>query len=91
MIETAPQARLPIRTFVTAFTDQLVREVILREMMERGSQVFVVHNRVHDIDVLAERLRKAVPEERAASSTGRWTSMSLREVMLGFIRTTSMC
>ncbi len=85
MIETAPQARLPIRTFVTAFTDQLAREVILREM-ERGGQVFVVHNRVHDIDVLAERLRKAVPEARFGIGHGQMDEHVLEEVMLGFIR-----
>lgn len=85
MIETAPQARLPIRTFVTAFTDQLVREVILREM-ERGGQIFVVHNRVHDIDVLAERIRRAVPEARFGIGHGQMDEHVLEEVMLGFIR-----
>jgi transcription-repair coupling factor (superfamily II helicase) len=85
MIETAPQSRLPIRTFVTAFTDQLVREVILREM-DRGGQVFVVHNRVHDIDHLADRLRKAVPEARFGIGHGQMDEHVLEEVMLGFVR-----
>jgi transcription-repair coupling factor (superfamily II helicase) len=85
MIETAPQARLPIRTFVTEFTDQLVREVILREM-ERGGQVYVVHNRVHDIDRLADRLRRIVPEARFGVGHGQMDEQVLEEVMLGFIR-----
>jgi transcription-repair coupling factor (superfamily II helicase) len=85
MIETAPQARLPIRTFVTAFTDRLIREVILREL-DRGGQVFVVHNRVHDIDHLAERLRKAVPEARFGIGHGQMDEHVLEEVMLGFVR-----
>ena len=85
MIETAPQARLPIRTFVTAFTDQLVREVILREM-ERGGQVYVVHNRVHDIDRLTDRLRRIVPEARFGIGHGQMDEAVLEEVMLGFIR-----
>jgi len=85
MIETAPQARLPIRTFVTPFTDQLVREVILREL-DRGGQVFVVHNRVHDIDHLADRLRKAVPEARFGIGHGQMDEHVLEEVMLGFVR-----
>jgi transcription-repair coupling factor (superfamily II helicase) len=85
MIETAPQARLPIRTFVTPFTDQLVREVILREL-DRGGQVFVVHNRVHDIDHVAERLRKAVPEARFGIGHGQMDEHVLEEVMLGFVR-----
>jgi len=85
MIETAPQARLPIRTFVTAFTDQLVREVILREL-ERGGQVYFVHNRVHDIDVLLEKLRKIVPEARFGVGHGQMDEHVLEDVMLGFIR-----
>ena len=85
MIETAPQARLPIRTFVTSFTDQLIREVILREL-DRGGQVFVVHNRVHDIYILAERLRKAVPEARFGIGHGQMDEHVLEEVMMGFMR-----
>ncbi|MDQ4099105.1 MAG: transcription-repair coupling factor [Chloroflexota bacterium] len=85
MIETAPQARLPIRTFVTAFTDQLVREVILREL-DRGGQVYVVHNRVHDIDRLADRIRTAVPEARIGIGHGQMDERVLEEVMLAFVR-----
>lgn len=85
MIETAPHARLPIRTFVTEFSDQLVREVILREM-DRGGQVYVVHNRVHDIDRLADRLRKIVPEARFGVGHGQMDENVLEEVMLGFVR-----
>lgn len=85
MIETAPRARLPIRTFVTGFTDQLIREVILREL-DRGGQVFVVHNRVHDIDMLAARLREAVPEASFGIGHGQMDEQVLEEVMLGFMR-----
>lgn len=85
MIETAPQSRLPIRTFVTPFSDQLVREVILREL-DRGGQIFVVHNRVHDIDHLADRLRKAAPEARYGIGHGQMDEHVLEEVMLGFVR-----
>ena len=49
IINTAPLERLPIRTFVTDYSDALVREVILREI-DRGGQVYFVHNRVHSID-----------------------------------------
>jgi transcription-repair coupling factor (superfamily II helicase) len=85
MIETAPQARLPIRTFVTGFSDQLVREVILREI-DRGGQVYFVHNRVHDIDILLEKLRKIVPEARFGVGHGQMDENVLEDVMLGFIR-----
>jgi transcription-repair coupling factor (superfamily II helicase) len=85
MIETAPQARLPIRTFVTASSEQLIREVILREI-DRGGQIFFVHNRVHDIDVLASRLKKAVPEAHFGVGHGQMDERVLEEVMLGFVR-----
>ncbi len=85
MIETAPRERLPIRTFVTPFTDRLAREIILREI-ERGGQIYVVHNRVHDIDRLANRLRKLVPEARFGVGHGQMDEHVLEEVMLGFIR-----
>ena len=58
LIETPPEARLPIKTYVTAYRPQLVREVILREL-ERGGQVFFVHNRVETIDKLALELDAA--------------------------------
>ncbi|MBA2290486.1 MAG: transcription-repair coupling factor, partial [Chloroflexia bacterium] len=85
MIETAPQARLPIRTFVSPFSDTLIREAVLREM-DRGGQIYIVHNRVHDIGVLAERLRRLVPEARIGIGHGQMDERVLEEVMLGFYR-----
>lgn len=84
LIETAPQARLPIRTFVTPFDDQTIREVIQREM-DRGGQVYVVHNRVHDIDTFAEHLRKIVPEARFGIGHGQMDESVLEEVMMQFM------
>ena len=63
IINTAPQERLPIRTFVTETNDSLIREVILREL-DRGGQIYFVHNRVHSIDRVAAKLRELVPEAR---------------------------
>jgi transcription-repair coupling factor (superfamily II helicase) len=85
MIETAPQSRLPIRTFVSPSSDQLMREAILREL-DRGGQVYVIHNRVHDIDILAERLRRIVPDARIGVGHGQMDEKVLEEVMLGFYR-----
>ncbi len=85
VIDTAPQARLPIRTFVTAATDSLTREVILREI-DRGGQVYFVHNRVHDIDRLAHKLRELVPEARFGVGHGQMEESVLEEVILGFVR-----
>ncbi len=85
MIETAPMSRLPIRTFVSPSSDQLIREAIMREM-DRGGQIYVIHNRVHDIDILAERLRRIVPEARIGIGHGQMDEKVLEEVMLGFYR-----
>jgi transcription-repair coupling factor (superfamily II helicase) len=85
MIDTAPQARLPIRTFVTPTNDQLIREVILREI-DRGGQVYFVHNRVHDIDRLAHKLRELVPEARFGVGHGQMDEDTLEEIVLGFVR-----
>lgn len=85
MIETAPQYRLPIRTFVAPFSDELVREAIHREI-DRGGQVYVVHNLVHDIDMMAARLHRIVPEARIGIGHGQMDEHVLEEVMLGFYR-----
>jgi transcription-repair coupling factor (superfamily II helicase) len=85
IIDTAPQARLPIRTFVTQTSDQLLREVILREI-DRGGQIYIVHNRVHSIDRLTHHLRELVPEARFGVGHGQMDEEVLEEVILGFIR-----
>ena len=60
VIETPPEERLPIRTCVAEASAGLVREAILREL-DRGGQVFFVHNRVETIEAQAEQLRRLVP------------------------------
>ena len=62
-IDTPPEGRQPIQTYVAEWDEVMVREALLREI-ERGGQVYVVHNRVHTIDEFAERLRALVPEAR---------------------------
>ena len=62
-IETPPEERLPIRTYVMESDDHLMREAIMREL-ERGGQVFFVHNRVYNIELVARQLRELVPEAR---------------------------
>jgi transcription-repair coupling factor (superfamily II helicase) len=60
VMETPPEERLPIRTYVAEYDDGLVREAILREL-DRGGQVYVVHNRVQSIEIVHRRLRELVP------------------------------
>ena len=90
MIDTAPQARLPIRTFVTPTQDQLIREVILREI-DRGGQVYFVHNRVHDIDrVWRTSCASSCRRLDLASDTARWTKRCSRRSCSGSCARISM-
>ncbi len=83
VIETPPQERLPIRTFIREWDDTLLREIILREI-DRGGQVFFVHNRVQGIQVIAQRLQKLVPEATFAVAHGQMHEDQLEQVMLAF-------
>jgi transcription-repair coupling factor (superfamily II helicase) len=80
MIQTPPEDRLPVITHVGVFDDRLVRQAVIREM-ERGGQVFVVHNRINTIDVLRERLEKIVPEARIVIGHGQMDGRILERVM----------
>ena len=82
-IETPPEERLPIKTYVTEFDDHLVREAIVREM-ERGGQVYFVHNRVHNIELVARHLRELVPEAEILIGHGQMHEDILERVMLEF-------
>jgi len=83
VIETPPQERLPIRTFIRHSEDALIREAILREI-DRGGQVFFVHNRVQGIQAIAQKLRKLVPEATFAVGHGQMPEDQLEHVMLDF-------
>lgn len=82
-IETPPDERLPIRTYVAAYEDGLVRDAILREL-DRGGQVFFVHNRVQGINILTDQLRKLVPEARVGIGHGQMHEDQLELVMSEF-------
>ena len=83
VIETPPQERLPIRTYIREQDDALIREVILREI-DRGGQVYFVHNRIKGIQTLADKLRKLVPEAKFVVGHGQMREEQLEQVMLDF-------
>jgi len=80
---TAPEDRSPIRTYVLESDDQIIREAINREM-ERGGQVFFVHNRVYNIELVADRIRKLVPEAEIGIGHGQMHEDLLERTMLNF-------
>ena len=83
VMETPPEERLPVKTYVSQFDDHMVREAILREL-ERGGQIFFVHNRVYNIGVMAEKLRRLVPEAEVLIGHGQMPEDQLEKVMLAF-------
>jgi transcription-repair coupling factor (superfamily II helicase) len=85
VMETPPEERLPIKTYVTEYSDHLIREAVLREM-ERNGQVFFVHNRVQSIVYTATKLQELVPEARIAIGHGQMPEGELEKVMADFIQ-----
>lgn len=83
VIETPPQERLPIRTTIREYDEPLIREVILREI-DRGGQVFFVHNRVQGIQVIAQKLQRLIPEARIVVGHGQMNEEQLERVMIDF-------
>ena len=83
MVNTPPAARRPILTHVGEFDEAAASEAVRRELLREG-QVFYVHNRVHDIDAVAERVRNLVPEARVAVAHGQMDEGSLEGVVLDF-------
>jgi transcription-repair coupling factor (superfamily II helicase) len=84
IIDTPPVDRLVIKSFVARFSEELIREAVLREL-RRGGQVFFVHNRVQSIAAMAQHLRRTVPEARIAVAHGQMEEKELEQVMLGFM------
>ncbi len=85
LINDPPPGRLPIRTFVRPYSQEVVREALLRELA-RGGQAFYVYNRVEGIFHVAERIRKLVPTARIGVGHGQMSEAELEPVMIGFIK-----
>jgi transcription-repair coupling factor (superfamily II helicase) len=85
VIETPPEGRRPVKTYVGEYDEELVRGAIARELA-RGGQAFFLHNRVETIDETAERVRALAPEARVAVAHGQMAEGRLEAVMLDFLR-----
>ncbi|MPM26154.1 Transcription-repair-coupling factor [bioreactor metagenome] len=84
VIETPPEERYPVQTYVVEFNDQLIRDAIMREL-NRDGQVFFVYNRVETINDMASYLSKLAPEARIAVAHGQMTERELEKIILDFI------
>ncbi len=83
LLNTPPADRQPILTYVGEYDERAVAEAIRRELLREG-QVFFVHNRVRDIEMVASRLRELVPEARIAVAHGQMDEGTLEQVVLDF-------
>ncbi|MFZ5979929.1 MAG: transcription-repair coupling factor, partial [Candidatus Zixiibacteriota bacterium] len=84
LINTSPKDRLPIITEIVEFDAAVIATAILREM-ERGGQIFFVHNRVQTIEAMHQYLQKIVPQARIAVAHGQMHEKSLEGIMLAFL------
>lgn len=84
LIQTPPRDRLPVITNVLPWSNQILGEAIWREL-DRGGQVYVLHNRVETIHVCAERIRELAPDARIGVAHGQMGAHALDEVMTSFV------
>jgi len=83
-IQTPPHDRLPVETIVTQFDERVIRDAIQREL-NRGGQIFFLHNRVMTIQTMADRLKRLLPHARIVVGHGQMDADELEEVMAKFV------
>lgn len=84
-IDTPPPNRVPVNTTIAAYDEWIIRDAIRKEM-NRGGQVFFLHNRVKSIEMMAKRLRELVPEARILVGHGQMHKDDLETIMHEFVR-----
>jgi transcription-repair coupling factor (superfamily II helicase) len=85
LLETPPKDRSPVLTFVEPWDDALLEEAMAREV-DRGGQVYFVHNRIETIATIAERVQALAPRARVAVAHGQMREADLETVMARFVR-----
>ncbi|WP_059105305.1 transcription-repair coupling factor [Shouchella shacheensis] len=84
VIETPPENRFPVQTYVVEFNEAIAREAIEREMT-RGGQVYVLYNRVEDIERMTEQISELVPDARVTYAHGQMNERELESVIFDFL------
>lgn len=85
VIETPPEERYPVQTYVVEYNDQLISDAIMREI-NRGGQVYFVYNRVGTIKEMAAYIAKLIPDARVAIAHGQMPERELEKVMIDFMK-----
>jgi len=83
-LATPPEDRIAVETRSSRFHPELIRHAVLREI-NRGGQIFFVHNRVNNIEIVAQRLRQIVPEVELRVGHGQMPESELEQVMVDFV------
>jgi transcription-repair coupling factor (superfamily II helicase) len=83
-LETPPEDRLAVETRVGRWDEELIRHAVMREL-NRGGQIYFVHNRINDIELVAQRFQRIVPEANLVIGHGQMPEGELEQVMLDFI------
>lgn len=84
LLETPPENRYPVQTYVVEENDAIIKEAIERELSRKG-QVFFLHNRIEDIDQRVSKIMRLVPDARVISAHGQMPKDQLEKTMLGFL------
>jgi len=84
IINTPPQDRFPVSTFVMEYNDYEIKRALQKEL-KRGGQVFFVHNRIRGIERIAHKLKNLLPKARIAVAHGRMAEKELENIMIGFL------
>jgi len=85
VIDTAPQERRPVEVHIFEFNEDLIKNAIEREL-DRGGQVFFIHDRVRSIYSMARLVEKLVPRAKIAVAHGQMKAKELEDIMVGFVR-----
>jgi len=84
VIQTPPKERLAVKTFIIHENEAIIKEAIEREL-QRGGQVFFLHNRIHDIGLVYDKLKNLIPHARIAIAHGKMKERLLDKTMLDFL------
>lgn len=85
VISTPPTNRLAVKTQIIGYDEEIIQEAIKRELARHG-QVFFLHNRVDNIDTIANNIKKLAPQARVAVGHGQMSGRLLEEIMLKFLK-----
>lgn len=85
VINTPPQNRIPVETYVGDWDKEVIQEAIERELARQG-QIFIVHNHIETIDFVAKKIKELIPRARMAVAHGQMSSRELEKIMIGFSR-----